>query len=266
MVDTCFMIQPFDGGRFDKLFEDVFDPAVRATGLEPYRVDRDPSASIPIDDIERGIRDASVCFVDLSVDNPNVWFELGFAIAEKKDLCLVCAKGRDRYPFDIQHRSVISYSSESPRDFKDLSDKITERIKALLKKQENVERVSLPEVTAPRSGLKSHEIACIATIASEVSGLEASISNYYIKSEMEKVGYNSLATQVSLRLLLSVEYISMRTEADQDGDPYEVYALTSSGWDWVAENIDRLNLKATTRNNRRGYSDFGTNPDDEIPF
>jgi hypothetical protein len=63
MSSKCFMIQPFDNGKFDKRFDDVFDPAVRAAGLYPYRVDRDPGVSVPIDDIERNIREAIVCFV-----------------------------------------------------------------------------------------------------------------------------------------------------------------------------------------------------------
>ncbi|MBU0719064.1 MAG: hypothetical protein KJ749_12505 [Planctomycetes bacterium] len=43
-MGRCFVIQPFDdGGEFDKRYEDVFLPAIRDAGLEPYRVDRDPS-------------------------------------------------------------------------------------------------------------------------------------------------------------------------------------------------------------------------------
>lgn len=48
-MGTCFVIQPFDGGKFDKRFEDVFAPAIRQAGLEPYRVDRDPEATISIE-------------------------------------------------------------------------------------------------------------------------------------------------------------------------------------------------------------------------
>ena len=36
-MPRCFMIQPFDGGQYDKRYEDVFEPAIRAAGLEPYR-------------------------------------------------------------------------------------------------------------------------------------------------------------------------------------------------------------------------------------
>jgi len=36
-------MQPFDGGDFDSRYEDVIAAAIREAGLEPYRVDRDPS-------------------------------------------------------------------------------------------------------------------------------------------------------------------------------------------------------------------------------
>ena len=56
------MCQPFDAdGPYDKRYTDVIEPAVADAGLEPYRVDRDPSASIPIDKLEETIRTAAAC-------------------------------------------------------------------------------------------------------------------------------------------------------------------------------------------------------------
>jgi hypothetical protein len=43
-------------------------------------VDRDPSASVPIENIEGGIQGSVACFADVTIDNPNVWFELGYAM------------------------------------------------------------------------------------------------------------------------------------------------------------------------------------------
>jgi len=62
--ETCFVIQPFDRGPYDKRYDDVYDPAINAAGFQPYRVDRDPTASIPIDRIATQIRDAAVVFAE----------------------------------------------------------------------------------------------------------------------------------------------------------------------------------------------------------
>jgi hypothetical protein len=129
-MPTCFVIQPFDSGKFDKRYEQVFKPAIVAADLEPYRVDQDLRVDIPIDAIESGIREAAVCLADITTDNPNVWYELGYAFAVGKPVVMVCSKERDKYPFDIQHRTVISYTADAPNDFSTLQDKITARLVA----------------------------------------------------------------------------------------------------------------------------------------
>jgi hypothetical protein len=107
-MPTCFVIQPFDGDKFDRRYKDVFSAAIRAAGLDPYRVDQDPSSSIPIEGIENGIRTSDVVFAEITLDNPNVWFELGYAISSRKEICIVCSDERtEKFPFDVQHRNII---------------------------------------------------------------------------------------------------------------------------------------------------------------
>ncbi len=133
-MPNCFVIQPFDSGKFDKRYEAVFKPPVEAAGLEPYRVDRDPTVEVPIEAIEEGIRNASICLADITSDNPNVWYELGFAFAAGRPVVMVCSDERTgkKYPFDIQHRAVTPYQSEAPQDFNELQAAVTERLKSLL--------------------------------------------------------------------------------------------------------------------------------------
>ena len=104
-MTTCFVIQPFDSGKYDKRYADVYRPAIVDAGLEPYRVDKDPSVIVPINAIEQGIRGSLVCLADITTDNPNVWYELGFAFASGKPVVLLCGDERTgkKYPFDVQH-------------------------------------------------------------------------------------------------------------------------------------------------------------------
>ena len=55
--------------------------ALEDAGLEPYRVDQDPSTEKIIETIEDQIRKATLCLADITTDNPNVWYELGYAFA-----------------------------------------------------------------------------------------------------------------------------------------------------------------------------------------
>lgn len=157
-MPTCFVIQPFDKGKYDKRFEDVLTPAIEAAGLEAYRVDRDHRVEVPIEAIEQGIENAAVCLADITVDNPNVWYELGYAFARGRPVVMVCAGERQKFPFDIQHRSIILYATESPRDFVDLRDSITERIKAQLDKGEVLRQIEETEQVAPVAGVSQPEL------------------------------------------------------------------------------------------------------------
>jgi hypothetical protein len=56
-MKKCFVIQPFDNGTFDKRYAEIFEPAIKNAGFEPYRVDKDASVRIPIADIEKGINE-----------------------------------------------------------------------------------------------------------------------------------------------------------------------------------------------------------------
>ncbi|KAA6306372.1 hypothetical protein EZS27_041973 [termite gut metagenome] len=77
MNKECFVIQPISDEKFTKRYDDIYKPAIETVGLSAYRVDLDPTVKIPIEDIESRIKNAEICFADISIDNPNVWYELG---------------------------------------------------------------------------------------------------------------------------------------------------------------------------------------------
>ncbi|MCI8402340.1 MAG: hypothetical protein HFI38_09705 [Lachnospiraceae bacterium] len=118
MKGFCFVIQPYDKGKYDKRYREVIVPTVEKCGLECYRVDEDASVEIPFNQIEEKIRESVLCIADITENNPNVWFEVGYAYACRKKLILVCSDDRKGdYPFDIRHHKVLRYDTESPRDF-----------------------------------------------------------------------------------------------------------------------------------------------------
>lgn len=136
MKEYCFVIQPYDGGDFDNRYDDIIKPALESCGIEAYRVDRDPYVEIAVSVIEERIRDATLVIAEISVDNPNVWFELGYAMALEKTVIMLCDNmyRNGKFPFDISHRNVLVYRSGSIRDFKDCLEKLKERIAVKLKR------------------------------------------------------------------------------------------------------------------------------------
>lgn len=237
-------MQPFDGGIFDKRYEDTFANAIRDAGLEPYRVDQDPKVSIPIQDIEIGIRDSRICFAEITLDNPNVWFELGYAIAAGKEVVMVCSTERTtKFPFDVQHRSIIRYSSDSARDFDVLRKQISTKIKAILHREESLPKVSELAKLRKIEGLDQHEIVCLAALAENLDHPDDNASAYQIKRDMERSGFTKIATTLAVKSLIQKELVSYERYPDIDGDSYIGYTLTEKGWAWVLENQSRFMLR-----------------------
>lgn len=129
MNDFCFVAQPFDQGKFDQRYRDVIRPVIESLGLVAYRVDEDPEVDIPISTIEAKIPLASVVVAEITTDNPNVWFELGFALALAKPVVLLCSDERTTaFPFDVRHRNIITYHTDSLRDFENYQIKLKKAI------------------------------------------------------------------------------------------------------------------------------------------
>lgn len=257
-MQICFVIQPFDSGKFDKRYESVFKPAIKAAGLEPYRVDRDPAVEVPIDAIEDGIRNAAICLADITTDNPNVWYELGFAFAAGRPIVMLCSDERigKKFPFDIQHRTVITYKSEAPQDFQHLSFSLTERLKALLTKSEAIRQIAETEQVAPSQGLSQPELFVLANLAGDVSFPNSVTSLYSLKQGVERSGLTSIGFSLGLRRLISKSFVKASETEDERGEPYQVVELTECGWEWVESNESLFVIRRGTQQPN----------DNEIPF
>jgi len=255
----CFVMQPFDGGDFDHRYEDVFAPAIRAGGLEPYRVDQDPKVSIPIQDIEKGIRDARICLADISLDNPNVWFELGYAIASGKEVVLVCSEQRTtRFPFDVQHRTIIKYQTGAPRNFETLKQSITSKIQALIQKTEALETAAAPSMLKQIEGLDQNEIVALAAIGENIMAPSDNVSVYQLRRDMEKAGFTNLAASIALHTLTKRGLVTSEPCTDYQGDEYTGCSFTTAGWEWLLENKQLFELRKQPKP--------PVNFDDNIPF
>ncbi len=261
-MSKCFVAQPFDNGEFDKRFKQVYEPAINAADLEPYRVDRDPKASIVIDTIISEIRSCSAFFVDISTDNPNVWFEFGLAIAFRQEVCIVCMEQRERFPFDIQHRKIIRYKTDAPDDFAKLQQEITARLKAIVENRTTIESIEakIEATTEPSADISDLELLCMGVLAGQTRPDSESASISVLYGEMERAGYLPIATSVALRRLARRGFADQITE-EVEHDSYRAVVITREGWQWIENNLDRFTLKVKRRPVAK-RSDM----DDEIPF
>jgi hypothetical protein len=267
-MPTCFVIQPFDAGKFDDRYEQVFAPAITSGGLTPYRVDQDARVEVPIEAIEAGIRDAVICLADITTDNPNVWYELGYAMALGKPVVMVCSIERGgKYPFDIQHRAVISYRHEAPADFEKLEDAVTAKIKALIDKGHALKQIANADPVAPVSGLSQSELTVLATIAGSVSSPDSWVSLYSARQEVEREFLTPLGFTLAVRRLTQKKLIQSGVDNDYNDNEFDAVRVTDLGWVWIDENESSFVIRRATDDDRRKESllDVGLT-DDDIPF
>lgn len=238
-MKTCFVIQPFDNGKFDKRFNDIYFPTIEELGLRPYRIDKDPSTNVLIDDIEKGIRESEIILADITLDNPNVWYELGYAFSCKKQVVMVCCEEErnGKFPFDIQHRSIISYKVGSKSDFTDLENKIKAKMNSFLEKAHTVEAINVTPIKA-LDGLKGHEIAIMLILMERNLGQVGTMSTYSLRDYMDKAGFTAIATGVGIATLSKAGLIEKDIEVDEysNGEAYPICKLTEKGEEWVLDN------------------------------
>lgn len=271
----CFVMQPFDHARYDRLYEQVFDPSICDANLKPYRVDNDPGASIPIETIEEEITKSVACFGEISEDNPNVWFELGYAIAREKPLCLVCADTRIRFPFDVQHRKIITYPNQPlPKDYDELRKAITGRLVAVVEKEEfrrqNAEAASALAVVPETSGVAPHELLALTLIFQD--HFQSGTSAFDFTQSMRKGGYTDAAASLAVTGLIRKALVERRL-VEFDDYAQDRFFVTVQGEDWLLRNQHRLNLRLRPAIEPRRPSVTGDElrtadeiADDDIPF
>lgn len=266
MAKKCFVIQPFDGGdKFDKRYKDVFSPAIGEAGLVPYRVDHDPQSVFPNEDIRNGIRDAVACLADITMDNINVGVEIGIAITLGKDPVIVCSEERkDRFPFDIQDRRIISYKTDSPSDFSDLRRKISEQLRARLSGATTSQRaVAAPSVIATGDSLDQHEFSTLVEIGAGQVDPDGVVSVYVIRKNLSQ-RYHELAVTISLGSLYEKGFIEKQSVVE-GFEEISAYGLTPKGWKWMHENKSLLPLDKPQESNKpvaeEGFGDM-----EDIPF
>lgn len=245
MEDTpkkCFVIQPFNE-KFNTRYRDVFQPAITSAGLQPYRVDEDFGVVAPINSIQEEIRNSSICLADITLDNPNVWYELGYAHAIGKDVVMLCGSERegDKFPFDVRHLTINRYDLSSLPSYDKLKDLISNRLTALLKKQNNVKHI-IQSPLNPVEGLEPYETTALALV------MENSVPSFdgaffdEISRNMQSAGFTKIAVTLSLESLIEKTLIEITTGTTSHDHAYASYTVTSAGKKWLLQNKDKLQL------------------------
>ena len=113
----AFVIMPFgkkkgaDGSPYDfnAIYTQLIKPTLEGAGFESFRADEEASSGDILTDMFQELLLADLCLVDMSIDNANVFYELGIRHAFRKRGMVHIQAGRAYMPFDIFNVRTIPY-------------------------------------------------------------------------------------------------------------------------------------------------------------
>ncbi len=115
MAFFTFVAMPFgikQGIDFNRVFREYIEPALTEAHFEVFRADEDMRAGNIRTDMFQQLLIADLVVVDLSIDNPNVWYELGVRHALRSRGVIQIITQREQMPFDVYTDRVIRYHTK----------------------------------------------------------------------------------------------------------------------------------------------------------
>jgi len=117
MRPHAFVIMPFgkkkgsDGAIYDfnTIYTLLIKPTLEIAGFEPFRADEETTSGDILTDMFQELLLADLCIVDMSIDNANVFYELGIRHAFRKRGVVHIQAGRAYMPFDVFNVRTIPY-------------------------------------------------------------------------------------------------------------------------------------------------------------
>ncbi|NOQ64769.1 MAG: DUF4071 domain-containing protein [Methyloprofundus sp.] len=113
MSQHVFIVMPFgqkQGINFNAIYQDLIKPALLKVGLNPFRADEE---SLPGDirsDMFQELLMADLVIAELSIDNPNAWYELGVRHGLRaRGVVQIRSNEAGRIPFDVCVDRTIHY-------------------------------------------------------------------------------------------------------------------------------------------------------------
>ena len=107
---VAFVVMQFSA-EYTALYKDVIAPVCEEFGYQVIRGDNVYTNGLIIDDITRSIRDCSIVIADITPNNANVYYEIGFAHGIGKQTILLSDRNREKLPFDISGFRLLFYDN-----------------------------------------------------------------------------------------------------------------------------------------------------------
>jgi len=105
----AFVLMPFDSS-FDDTYQMGIKETASSLNIRAERVDEQIFREGILERIYRQIDISDIIIADMTGQNPNVFYEVGYAHAKEK-ICILLTNNADDIPFDLKHHRHIVYGN-----------------------------------------------------------------------------------------------------------------------------------------------------------
>lgn len=106
----AFVVMQFSA-EFNSLYNEVIVPVCSDYGYEVIRADDMYTNGLIVNDIAQAIRESALIIADITPNNPNVYYEVGFSHGIEKETILLSDKNREKLPFDLSGFRLLFYEN-----------------------------------------------------------------------------------------------------------------------------------------------------------
>lgn len=224
----CFVIGPYGerGSKTRKWSDFLFNKIISPVLTDKYQVQRtidSPESGQISSRIKRDLNCAGLVIADLTADNPNVYYELGYRHALDRPFIHLVRADNPKLPFDIQDFDVIAVHA----DYVEVADQsqsyYTIRDEELLRAQDSLrsQLKSIPTGTQPRAKdgfsakVYSWDVFYSPSIAIDWLATQPDIVRKQIGA-YENGGGTDAVSEESLTLF--AEYLALKGAASLNGE------------------------------------------------
>lgn len=157
-MEKAFVIMQIGNRELDKVYNEVFVPAIKESNLEPRRIDKHNKGGLLKSEIISFIEESEIIIADLTNERPNCYLEIGYSMGIGKFHNLILTSREDHNPdssnykkggpkvhFDLTGYDILFWNQDDLNKFKeDLTKRISRRL-FIRKSQEETKGASWDE-------------------------------------------------------------------------------------------------------------------------
>lgn len=236
-LKSCFVISEIgedsspERVQADWVLGKIIRPATELAGYTAERADHIDRPGMITPDVIKSLMESNLVVADLSVQNPNVYYELAIAHAYGRPVVQIRHKG-SILPFDVKDGRTVSFS----RDYDDVEqarDQIVNQIRAVERDPADVDNpISLVVKILELSKSGTTEAIYLANILRAVEDLKGEVNRPISDAVLERL----------VGTLNEIDLLATQNSETASGIAME--AISAQYSDDIASALDRMGLLA----------------------